>query len=138
MTSSTYDGARVLHSCASDYKTRSWAPSMFTSTSTIMTTEASTSHPTTTATAAPTTTTTAAAPQTADTNPQSVPTTEPPVEHRKHGVSALVEKIVHPTRAGDHTHSHTDTVSVPVAVPGAPSDGPAHLAPGGSAVGGIM
>ncbi|KAK7017212.1 hypothetical protein R3P38DRAFT_2986011 [Favolaschia claudopus] len=58
----------------------------------------------------------------------------------KHGLGALVEKIVHPTHHGDHTHSHTDTVSVPVAQPEKPSDGlaGAHLAPGGSAVGGIL
>ncbi|KAJ7646262.1 hypothetical protein DFH06DRAFT_1300636 [Mycena polygramma] len=93
---------------------------------------------------APSTTATAAAPQTAqpteqtaDTTPQTVPTTEPPPEQKKHGLGALVDKIVHPTHGGNHTHSHTDTVSMPVAVPGTASDGVGvggtHLAPGGSA-----
>ncbi|KAJ6534110.1 hypothetical protein B0H19DRAFT_1080613 [Mycena capillaripes] len=101
-------------------------------------TDASTSHPTTNIQATASPSTTAATPQTATTDPRSEPDTEPPVEHRKHGIGALVEKIVHPKHGGDHTHSHTDTVSVPVAVPEKPSDGQAHLAPGGSAVGGIL
>ncbi|KAJ7078040.1 hypothetical protein B0H15DRAFT_933867 [Mycena belliarum] len=74
-----------------------------------------------------------------------VATDEPP---KKHGVAALVDKIVHPygahaqndaaAHAQKDAAAHADTTSVPVAVPAAPSDGPAHLAPGGSAVGGIM
>ncbi|KAK6987489.1 hypothetical protein R3P38DRAFT_3101415, partial [Favolaschia claudopus] len=91
----------------------------------------------------PTTTTSAVAPQqAAATSPETQPptTTETTHHKEKHGLGALVEKIVHPTHHGDHTHSHTDTVSVPVAQPEKPSDGVAgaHLAPGGSAVGGIL
>ncbi|KAJ7483002.1 hypothetical protein B0H11DRAFT_1915077 [Mycena galericulata] len=107
--------------------------------------EAATSHTAPTATPS----TSAAAPQAAqaaDTTPQSVPQTqpqaeaetEPPVEHKKHGIAGLVEKIVHPIHGSHHQHSHTDTVSVPVAVPKEPSDGPAHLAVGGNSVAGIM
>ncbi|KAJ7192092.1 hypothetical protein GGX14DRAFT_578400 [Mycena pura] len=96
-----------------------------------------------------TTTSTAAAPTGAHahTQPATSAETQPPVdEHRKHGLGlgALVEKLAHPLhdreaagKSADHAHGHTDTVSVPVAVPELPSDGPAHLAPGGSAVGGI-
>ncbi|KAF7346787.1 hypothetical protein MSAN_01817300 [Mycena sanguinolenta] len=64
--------------------------------------------------------------------------TEPPVEHKKHGIGAIIEKIAHPSGHHDHTHSHTDIASVPVAVPKEASDGQAHLAPAGNAVGGIL
>ncbi|KAF7354262.1 hypothetical protein MVEN_01114200 [Mycena venus] len=79
-------------------------------------------------------------PQAAATSPDQTAQTEaPPTDsHKKHGVGALIEKIVHPIHGSDHTHSHTEAVSVPVAVPEKPSDGGAHLAPGGSAVGGIL
>ncbi|CAK5266328.1 unnamed protein product [Mycena citricolor] len=61
--------------------------------------------------------------------------------HKKHGVSAIVDKIIHP-----HGHAHhksheaktEDVPSVPVAVPQEASDGPAHMAPAGSAVGGVL
>lgn len=60
-------------------------------------------------------------------------------EHKKHGISAVIDKIVHPH--GDHHKDHAhkeDTPSVQVAVPAEASDGAAHLAPGGSGVGGIL
>ncbi|KAJ7793956.1 hypothetical protein B0H14DRAFT_2622330 [Mycena olivaceomarginata] len=109
---------------------------------------------------ASTSTTTAAAPQTAAATTTHAPTQgaatspnqtateslsqsskEPPVEHKKHGIGAIVDKIVHPhghSKTPSQSHTHADTESVPVAVPAAPSDGPAHIAPGGSAVGGIL
>ncbi|KAJ7445066.1 hypothetical protein FB451DRAFT_1568205 [Mycena latifolia] len=102
-----------------------------------MTIEASTSHITPTATAS----TSAAAPQAAaaPTQTQTQVETHPPVDPpKKHGVAAIIEKIVHPIHGSNHEHSHTDAVSVPVAVPEKPSDGNAHLAPGGSAVGGMQ
>ncbi|KAJ7174194.1 hypothetical protein C8R43DRAFT_1230867 [Mycena crocata] len=106
---------------------------------------ASTATPTASA-AAPQTTATPHADHTtheghAATAPHTHPAgeTEPPVEPpKKHGIGAIVEKIVHPIHGSNHTHSHTDTVTVPVAVPAKASDGQAHLAPGGSSVGGIL
>ncbi|KAJ6496117.1 hypothetical protein C8R45DRAFT_1211800 [Mycena sanguinolenta] len=94
-------------------------------------TEASTSH------LSPTTDTTAPSTAAAHTEPAS----ETEGEHTKHGLSAIIDKIVHPHgHSKDHhkDHSHPDAPSVEVAVPATASDGQAHLAPGGSAVGGIL
>ncbi|KAK7055788.1 hypothetical protein R3P38DRAFT_2849017 [Favolaschia claudopus] len=61
-------------------------------------------------------------------------------EHKKHGLSAVIDKIVHPH--GDHKehkeHTKADPPIVEVAVPAEASDGGAHLAPAGSGVGGIL
>ncbi|KAJ7602101.1 hypothetical protein DFH06DRAFT_1463748 [Mycena polygramma] len=75
---------------------------------------------------------TTAAPQGVDpiqqtaTTRETVLTTEPLPEHSKQGLGALVEKIVHPTHGGSHTHSHTETVAVPITT----GDGSTDLAPG--------
>ncbi|KAJ7259125.1 hypothetical protein B0H12DRAFT_1322466 [Mycena haematopus] len=98
--------------------------------------EASTSHPIANA---PASTAITENTQAAATSPDQT-ATEPqaPVEHKKHGIGAIIEKIAHPIHGSEHTHSHTDTASVPVAVPKEASDGQAHLAPAGNAVGGIL
>ncbi|KAJ7748199.1 hypothetical protein DFH07DRAFT_1062596 [Mycena maculata] len=78
-------------------------------------TEVSTLHPTPDAAAS----TSAAAPQAAQTptttqaDPQvdTEAAIDPP---KKHGIAAVVEKIVHPLHGSHHEHSHTDTTTVPV------------------------
>ncbi|KAF7335700.1 hypothetical protein MVEN_02225500 [Mycena venus] len=96
-------------------------------------TEPSTSHLTTEAVAS----TSTSAPTAAQT--ERAPAAE---EHKKHGLGAVIDKIVHPHgHGGDHhkdKEQKEDAPSVPVAVPAEPSDGPAHLAPGGSGFGGIL
>jgi hypothetical protein len=75
-----------------------------------------------------------------------LPNFQTTVPHKeKHGVAAVIDKIVHPSHHADHkhadehpVHSHPDVPSVPVAVPRDISDGGAPLAPGGSSVGGIL
>ncbi|KAJ7055345.1 hypothetical protein C8F01DRAFT_1245289 [Mycena amicta] len=64
-------------------------------------------------------------------------------QHKKHGIAGFVDKLVHPS----HGHTQAEHASkdkeesksksaqnIPVAVPEKPSDGLAHLAPGGSGV----
>ncbi|KAF8212816.1 hypothetical protein K438DRAFT_2010076 [Mycena galopus ATCC 62051] len=95
----------------------------------------STAQPINNATAA-TSTTVNEPTQAAATSPDQT-ATEAPVEHKKHGIGAIIEKIVHPIHGSGHTHLETDTPSVPVAVPETASDGPARVLPAG-APGGLL
>jgi hypothetical protein len=75
--------------------------------------------------------------------------------HKKHGLGAILDKIVHPHGHGhgEEHHHHKEykdkqkegdaaaapfNAHVEVAVPETASDGGAHLAPAGNAVGGIF
>ncbi|KAJ7216050.1 hypothetical protein GGX14DRAFT_696440 [Mycena pura] len=99
---------------------------------------ASESHPAAAASA------TASSAEAVHANTQSAETQDqPPVEeHKKHGLGGFIEKLTHPLhhhedkgkQSVDHAHAHDHEH----AVPEKPSDGSGHLAPGGSALGGIM